>query len=434
MKRKILLSAVLLSSGFAFAQKFEGRTAFWAKAGNTQHAKQALNKNASLNGNFDKSMTASIGAGASNFYMVFKSEDGVEKDLMNFTFTCNQHVVTTHNINYHDAQKVEQKRRTGAIVKYGFDFPGAAGDKNFVTIADKPGDLTDVYEVIYVNDTFSELDHQQIQTYLSVKYGISLLNPANYVDANGKAVWNSNLNPKYNNSITGLGRSDYFGLHKVETVNSVDKRLQIQTGSFENNSYVFTGTNNENAGFIRSTEGEILDTSWLVQLNTKSLATLRFNLADALKTTGVYELLINQSSPDFVNDASVTRVQGKIQGGQLVFEDVLLDADGNGYDTFSIGYSAKSKPEVKPEIVNKSEINAYPNPTRVNEAVTVVYNFEKPTNLNIHVFTVDGKLVAKQEVNNTTNYRYDTRFSAAGVYLIVSTYNGQAATNRIIVK
>jgi len=435
MKRKILLSAVLLSSGFVFAQKFEGRTAFWAKTDNTQQGKQALNKNASLNGNFEKSMTASIGAGASNFYMVFKSEDAVEKDLMNFTFTCNQHAVTTHNINYHDEQKVDLKRRTGAIVKYGFDFPNAAGDKNFVTIADQPGDLTDVYEVIYVNDSFSELDHQQIQTYLSVKYGISLLNPANYTDANGKKVWNNNLNPKYNNSITGLGRSDYFGLNKTETVNSVDKRLEIQAMGFENNNYLFVGSDNENANFTRSSEGEILDGSWLLQTGAGSVpVTLKFNLGADLKITGVYELLLNPSSADFVNDAGVVRVQGKIQAGQLVFEDVLLDADGNGYDTFSIGYSATAKPVVKPEIVNKSEINAYPNPAGVNEAVTVVYNFEKPVNLNIHVFTVDGKLVGKQEVNNTVGYRYDTSFSAAGVYLVVSTFNGQVATNRIIVK
>ncbi len=435
MKRKILLSAVLLTSGLGFAQKFESRTAFWAKADKAQQAKQALNKNASLNGNFERSMTASIGSGASNFYMVFKSEDGVEKDLMNFTFTCNQHAVTTHNINYHDEQKVEQKRRTGAIVKYGFDFPNAAGDKNFVTIADQPNDLTDVYEVIYVNDAFSELDHQQIQTYLSVKYGISLLNPANYTDANGRKIWNSNLNARYNNAITGLGRSDYFGLNKTETVNSVDKRLEIQTAGFENNDYLFVGTNNENVKFIRSNEGEILDGSWLLQTSSKAVpATLKFNLGIDLKTTGVYELILNPSSADFVNDASVVLAQGKIQGGQLVFEDVLLDADGNGYDTFSIGYSATAKPAVKPEIVNKSEINAYPNPTGVNEGVTVVYNFEKPVNLNIHVFTVDGKLVGKQEVNNTVNYRYDTRFSATGVYLVVSTYNGQVTTNRIIVK
>ncbi|HUH26435.1 MAG TPA: hypothetical protein VLY87_07395 [Flavobacterium sp.] len=194
MKKTILLTAILFSSYAVFAQKFENRTAFWAKPDKAQNFNQKLNKNVSLNGNVSQSMTASIGEGASNFYVVFKSEDAVEKDLLDFTFTCYQHTVTTHNINYHDVKTVDQKRRTGAIVKYGFNYPNAAGDKNFVTIADKPNDLTDVYEVIYVNDAFSDLDHQQIQTYLSLKYGISLINSSNYVDANGKSIWNSGLN------------------------------------------------------------------------------------------------------------------------------------------------------------------------------------------------------------------------------------------------
>lgn len=435
MKRKILLTAVLCTSLTAFAQTFQSRTSFWAQPSKTQNTKQVFNKNESVNGSSNQSLTTTIGEGSSNFYLVFKSEDAVEKNLLNFTFTCMQHTVTTHNINYHDAAKVDEKRRTGAIVKYGFDYPHANGDKNYVSIADAPNDLTNVYEVIYINEAFTELDHQQIQTYLSVKYGISLINSANYVDANGKSVWNSNLNPQYNSNITGLGRSDYFGLNKTETVNTVDKRIEIKTNDFNDNEYLFVGTNNENTSFEKLNDYEVLDSSWMVQTNKKSsLVTLKFNLGSTLKTTGTYELLINQTDTSFaINDNSL-RVQGKVAGDLLVFENVLLDADGNGYDTFSVKHTAKADENTKPAIVLNSKVNAYPNPANINEAVTVAYNFEKPTNLNIHVFTVDGKLIDKREVNNINNYMFDTKFATAGVYLIVSTYGGEVTTNRIIVK
>lgn len=398
MKRKILLAAVLFTSVTTFAQTFENRATFWAKPSKTQNTKQVFNKNASLSQGTNQSLTTNIGAGSSNFYMVFKSEDAVEKDLLNFTFTCAVHSVTTHNINYHDAATVDQKRKTGAIVKYGFEYPGATGDKNYVTVSDAQNDLTDVYEVIYVNDKFTELDHQQIQTYLSVKYGISLINPANYVDANGKQIWNNNLNAQYNTNITGVGKSDYFGLNKKETVNSVDKRIEISTNGFNNNEYLFIGTNNENTSFVKSNDYEILDSSWLVQTNTASnLTTLRFNLG-SLKSTGTYELLINQNETSFAN-SNVLKVQGKVEGNQLVFENVMFDADGNGFDTFSVGYTTKAKENSKPEIVSNSKVNAYPNPANINETVNVAYNFGKPTNLNIHVFTVDGRLINKQEEN-----------------------------------
>ncbi len=433
MKRKILLAAVLFTSLTTFAQTFENKATFWAKPNKTQSTKQVFNKNASLNHGTNQSLVTNIGEGSSNFYMVFKSEDTVEKDLLNFTFTCAQHAVTTHNINYHDAATVDQKRKTGAIVKYGFEYPGASGDKNYVTVIDKPNDLTDVYEVIYVNEKFTELDHQQIQTYLSVKYGISLINPANYVDANGKQIWNSNLNAQYNTNITGVGKSDYFGLNKTETINSVDKRIEISTNGFNNNEYLFIGTNNENTSFVKSNDYEILNSSWLVQTNTASnLTTLRLNLG-SLKSTGTYELLINQSATSFDN-TNVLKVQGKVEGNQLVFENVMFDADGNGFDTFSVGYTTKAKENSKPEIVSNSKVNAYPNPANINETVNVAYNFDKPTNLNIHVFTVEGRLINKQEVNNINNHVFETKFSTAGVYLIVSTYNGEITTNRIIVK
>lgn len=457
MKKRILLSAVLLSSCFSFAQSFQNRTSFWVKPDKAQNQDQTaynrymndnyysmtdddptdrrLNQNEALNQNVSQSLTTSIGEGASNFYVVFKSEDNVEKDLLDFTFTCYQHTVTTHNINYPDQNTVDLKRRTGAIVKYGFNFPNATGDKNYVTIAERPDDLTDVYEVIYVNDAFSDLDHQQVQTYLSLKYGISLINTENYTDINGNSLWNSGLNAEYNTYITGIGRSDYFGLHKTETINSVDKRLEIASNGFADNEYLFIGSTNENTNWIKEGTTEVLNTSWLVQTNTSSnLTTLRFNAEDNLHKNGAYELVVNPTASSFAMDENVTRYQGRIEGNQLVFDNVMFDTDGNGFDTFGISYSAKAKEVARPEIVNNSEVNAYPNPTNLDEKVTVAYRFDQPTNLNIHVFTVDGKFIAKKEVNNTTSYQYETSFNASGVYLIVSTYGGQVTTNRIIVK
>lgn len=435
MKRKILLVAVLASSLTAVAQSFNSKTTLWLQSNKAVQNTSALNKVAPTDASTQQAMVASIGAGASNFYMVFKSNDVVEKDLLNFTFTCNQHNVTTHNINYPDASKVEQKRKTGAIVKYGFDFPNAVGDKNYVTIVNYPKDLTDLYEVIYVNDAFTNLDHQKIQTYLSVKYGISLLNASNYVDAAGKTVWNSGLNSQYNTHITGLGRSDYFNLNQTQTKNSVDNRLEISSSDFNNNEYFFVGANNEESRFEKINEGEMLSSSWLVQTNAGSkLTNLKFKLDANLHSTGVYELLINQTASSFTSSQDVVRVVGKVVNNELIFENVMFDTDGNGFDTFSLAYTTKAKETPKPEIVNNSEIKAFPNPASLNEDVLVQYNFDKPTNLNIHVFTIDGNLISKQEVNNIVNYQFQTKFSSSGVYLILSTYNGQVTTNKVVVK
>src|SRR5690606_36557749 len=312
-----------------------------------------------------------------------------------------------------------EKRRTGAIVKYGLDFTNANGDKNYVTIVDQPNDLTNVYEVIYVNDAFTELDHQQIQTYLSVNYGISLINSGNYFDVNGKQIWNNNLNPQYNNAITGLGRSDYFKLNKTTTVNSVDKRLEIRTTDFNDNEYLFIGSNNENNAFEQSNGYEILQSSWLVQTNTKSnLTTIKVNLGNALKSTGTYELLINPQATEFVNNEHVLKVQGKVDGTYLVFENVLFDADGNGFDTFSIGNKTQGKETTDIDViaVNISSVNTYTKPRNMNEYVRVCYNFVRATNLNILLKTVEGKLIINKKINSMDNYDFNTTFNAPDVY------------------
>src|SRR5690606_2749761 len=101
MTRQMMLAAVLCASVTVLAQKFENRASFWAKPGNTENTKQIFGK-ATTDNQSNQSLTTSIGAGSSNFYVVFKSEDQVEKDLMDFTFTCYQHTLTTHNINYTD--------------------------------------------------------------------------------------------------------------------------------------------------------------------------------------------------------------------------------------------------------------------------------------------------------------------------------------------
>src|SRR5690606_17853173 len=163
------------------------------------------------------------------------------------------------------------------------------------------------------------------------------------------------------------------------------------------------------------------------------------------------------TASSFMMDENVIRYQGRIEGNQLVFENILFDADGNGFDTFGISYSAKAKEVSQTEIVNNSEVNAYPNPTNLNETVTVTYRFDnilfdadgngvdtvgisysakakevsqteivnnsevnaypsptnlnesvivtysfvKPTSLNTQVFSVDGKFIGKKAANNT---------------------------------
>nr|MDD3720335.1 delta-60 repeat domain-containing protein [Candidatus Gracilibacteria bacterium] len=66
------------------------------------------------------------------------------------------------------------------------------------------------------NDTVSQ---NEIESYLSIKYGITLdqTSPQNYINSSGAVIWNSTTNAGYNNNIFGIGRDDGFNLYQKQS-------------------------------------------------------------------------------------------------------------------------------------------------------------------------------------------------------------------------
>ncbi|HEX6427351.1 MAG TPA: gliding motility-associated C-terminal domain-containing protein, partial [Niastella sp.] len=86
-------------------------------------------------------------------------------------------------------------------------------------------------EVITYDTYLSETDQNKVETYLAVKYGITLTRDLSttardYTATNGNVVWNAAANAGYSFNITGIGRDDNAGL------------LQKQSRSAHNNALV----------------------------------------------------------------------------------------------------------------------------------------------------------------------------------------------------
>ncbi len=75
-----------------------------------------------------------------------------------------------------------------------------------------------ISEVIFYGTTLSPFEHQKVQTYLAVKYGITLGNNTSGVDyyaSNGAVVWPQNSTDQ--NDIAGIGRDDASGLSQLKS-------------------------------------------------------------------------------------------------------------------------------------------------------------------------------------------------------------------------
>jgi gliding motility-associated-like protein len=103
-------------------------------------------------------------------------------------------------------------------------------------------------EVITYDAYLSEADQNKVETYLAVKYGITLTRGQsttvrNYTATNGSVVWDATANTGYSFNITGIGRDDSATL------------LQKQSRSVHNNALVYMYNGATGGNFPASNAG-----------------------------------------------------------------------------------------------------------------------------------------------------------------------------------
>lgn len=135
----------------------------------------------------------------------------------------------------------------------------------------------EIAEIIVFADVPTSLQQQKIQSYLALKYGITLVQ-GNYVLSNGVEVWNYGANTAYHNDVAGIGKdaTQVLNQKQSKSVNS-DRIITIGLGSValtnEANGGVITDKNflvwgNDNTTLSASSQPGVLCASNL-QLSRK---------------------------------------------------------------------------------------------------------------------------------------------------------------------
>jgi gliding motility-associated-like protein len=123
---------------------------------------------------------------------------------------------------------------------------GANGSSEYSNMA--------ISEVIFFNTVLSAVDISRIESYLAMKFGITLNevpgNNTDYIASNGTIVWNRAANAPYNADITFISRDDASGLLQKQS-RSVDSTsiVTLYNGA---SSGVFPDMNSDNTSTISS--------------------------------------------------------------------------------------------------------------------------------------------------------------------------------------
>ena len=119
------------------------------------------------------------------------------------------------------------------------------GGRTYGGIAQRifPGDMAEI--IHYNGNTLTTTQVKQVESYLSLKYGITLdqTTAQDYLASDGSKFWNSSTGASYRNRIFGIGRDDNSGLEqRVSTSTTATGNDALLTLATDNND--FTSANN----------------------------------------------------------------------------------------------------------------------------------------------------------------------------------------------
>jgi len=157
----------------------------------------------------------------------------------------------------------------------------------------------DIAEVIVYNGKHTATEYDKIQSYLAIKYGItlgSITTPTNYISSAGTIVWNGDAT--YQNNITGIGRDDDSGLNQkqsksinantlvtISKSNEITTTNQLNNGIFSaNDSFILFGDNNLATTYSSYTGGFETETkmarTWKVQRKGSDTGNVTIHCSD----------------------------------------------------------------------------------------------------------------------------------------------------------
>lgn len=225
--------------------------------------------------------------------------------------------------------------------------------------SDNPGFLGHIGEtIVYGAGTLTTTERRRVDSYLAIKYGITLgqVNTEHYLDADAATVWNGASNTAYNNNIFGVARED-IGLFEQKVSKSVNAGTILtvattndfvnpndnaaRTGFTNDKTYFLLGDNNVTATplvnvTVAGNTWKRIQRIWLSQRkNTPNV----LNFEADLSTYGGYFGASFPVSMLIADDAAFTTnvksVAGTYTAGKWVFSNNFNTENAQRYITFA---------------------------------------------------------------------------------------------------
>lgn len=210
-------------------------------------------------------------------------------------------------------------------------------------------------ELIVYDRILDAREKLQVESYLALKYGLSLT--TNYLNADGALIWDHQKYLTYSHGIAGIVRDDKAGLNQKQAssqveesfftmgLESIESTNNQNKATLPNQSFLLWGHNQGGLSWSEKSQGQLqlLNRQWLLAATgqTDSLTTmLHFEpnfLRQSISEEEIYWLAIDRSGTGNYPVGQVDYFPAKQQEPLVQFEGIQWDLDQSDTDIFTLG-------------------------------------------------------------------------------------------------
>ena len=303
---------------------------------------------------------------------------------------------------YRDGREIASDNNTGNYdANNGNAFIGSDTNNNYMN--------GQIAELMVYTSLPTSAQQQQIQSYLAIKYGITLDNivdsnasiiEGDYTLLNGTKVWDKSLNNAYHNDVAGIGTENGMLLTQKQSksissdavitigINSIAASNAANTGSIADQSFLMWGNNgaaltNTNTNTIVCTDEKQLERVWKV-VETGSVSSVQVGIT----TSTLDATLISGTATRFLKIADDANFSTNVKQIPLSTSGSLsvanFDFNGTKYFTYS---------EIDGIFWN-GDANAWTGGDGTNNVPTAVDGSDDSS----RVLVIDGEITARSAI------------------------------------
>jgi hypothetical protein len=204
-------------------------------------------------------------------------------------------------------------------------------------------------EIIAYDKVLNSRERLQVSSYLALKYGITLTEPAaTYLNSAGNKIWDGYDNPEWHHNIAGICRDDTSGLFQTKAASSnFPGLLTISTNeALNNNSFILWGDNGKPLTAAPKIAGlpVMLQKTWLIKPSdnpypyTTALELDTRAIDATVPVQPVYWLVIDRSGTGTFSGSGLEFIKMSTLGkqGKVSFNNLRWDTDHSRKDVWGI--------------------------------------------------------------------------------------------------